>query len=82
MLLLNSSHHFTPLHTTLVYVPSYIIVNTRILLCMEMPSNFRENSKKCVRAVGKFAISQRGQKNDPPLILSFKLDSMRLSRHM
>ena len=68
-------------------LPSYlrryiIIVNTRILLCMEMPSNFRENSKKCVRAVGKFAISQREQKNDPPLILSFKLDSMRLSRHM
>ena len=69
--------------------PSYlrryiIIVNTRILLllCMELPSNFRENSKKCVRAVGKFAISQREQKNDPPLILSFKLDSMRLSRHM
>ena len=68
-------------------LPSYlrryiIIVNTRILLCMELPSNFRENSKKCVRAVGKFAISQREQKNDPPLILSFKLDSMRLSRHM
>ena len=63
---------------------------------MAMPNNMEpmdisssQVNKVCSSAVGKFAgevalsrRAQREQKDVPPLILSFKLDAMRLSRHM